>query len=530
MDDLISQYNTILFKYFGYKELKEEQFEIINQLLSGRDVCAILTTGYGKSICYQMVYLITKLSVIVVSPLISLMSDQEEHMKKLGIPVTCLNSNNKFKKSEMNDILSGNNKIIYVSPEFLTSCEDFIINLTSMGNLALIAIDESHCISTWGHDFRPSYTQLKILKDWSDVPILAVTATATKKVRADVCNILKLNNPYIVIGKFDRPNLYISVSQKSKNIINDIEPLLKKYKDEYSIIYCKSKKDTDNIMELVNNLGIKCEAYHAGMSNDDRNDVQIKYTKGEIKCISATVAFGMGISIPNIRLIIHYGCPKNLESYYQEIGRAGRDGKDAECYLFYSSQDFIINKIFIESITDPQQKLYQEAHAKKIKNFVISSECRRKLLLQCFDELTTSNKCPNCDNCKKNKYNLKDFTIDSYKLLSVMIQFGNGRGAQFYIDLLRGSKNKKVISFKNNLYYGVGYSNNADYWKNLIKLLNHFEYIDEKKITGTFGSTIFCTAKAKDWLKNMNNIYTDLLFGENVTINDKDKIMLPIKN
>lgn len=527
METLLAKYNDILNNYFGYKELKKEQFEIINELIKGNDVMAILTTGYGKSICFQMPYIITKLCVIVISPLLALMTDQEEQLERLGIPVVCLNSNTKDKNLEKEKILSGEYKIIYITPEYFVLCEDFVKTLYETGGLSLISVDESHCSSQWS-TFRPSYAKLFLIKEWLNVPVLAVTATASKHVREDICRILKLENPYVVIGSFDRPNLSLSIMEKTKNIKNDIKGLLEKYKDKYCIIYCKTKKDTEKLSILVNELGYKCEAFHAGINNNERARIQDEYTKGKVKVLCATICFGLGVNIANIRLIIHYGCSQNLENYYQEIGRAGRDGNYSECTMFYSPKDFYLNKFMTENIEDATQRKYQDLQNKKIRAFVYTNECRRKLLLSCFDEINIPEKCTNCDNCNKKKYIVQDFTLNTYKLLTLISQLGSDRGSIFFINVLRGSNNKKMKYFKNHLLYGTGYGHNELYWKTLIRDLTVSEYIDEKKLKDNFGSTIYCTSKAMTWLSKINNKYYDILFGENINFAEEDKIYLQV--
>lgn len=517
-------YNSILKKYFGYDSLKKEQFEIIHKLLNGNDVCAILATGYGKSICYQLPFLITKKSVIVISPLLSLMNDQKMQMQKLNIPVCCFNSDCKIQDKiiHITDIFNGNHKLIYMTPEFLINSEDFFKQLYDYDGIALICIDEAHCISTWGNDFRQSYSQLNVIKKWvPNVPMLTLTATASEKVRKDICKSLQLNNPSIIIGTFDRPNLYIQIS--SKNIIKtDLYELLNKYKNEYIIIYCKTRKDTEEMSEAINGLGISNFAYHAGLSNSERDIIQKKFNHGEYKCIVATIAFGMGINVPNIRLVIHYSCPKNLESYYQEIGRAGRDGKYSECHLFFSTKDFIINKYFIKDLTDDKYREYQEQEIRKIEKYVYTTECRRKILLANFGEII--NQCTNCDNCNNNNnlYNLsdkKDLTLQSYKILS-LIRLLNGKfGICTFINILRGSNTKNIKCYKDLEIYGNGKEYSVNFWKALVRILINNEYLKEVQIVSKFGSTIECTKKAIMWLDRIKK------YNNQININKNDRLI-----
>lgn len=525
MENKLTEYNKILKKYFGYEGLKKEQFEIINKILDEkRDVLAILATGFGKSMTFQLPYLISKKSVIVISPLISLMRDQQSEMEKLGIPVCVLNNTNKNKTNEKLSILSGINKIIYITPEYLEFCEDFISELAE-NNLSLLVLDEAHCISSWGSDFRPSYTRLGVLKEWApDIPVLALTATASKKVRNDIIKVLNINNAYTVIGSFDRPNLYIEVKQKSKNIESDIKPLLKKYKKDYIIVYCKTRDDTDKITSIINDLGINSLSYHAGLSNKLREEVQNKFIEGETKCIVATVAFGMGINKKNIRCVIHYGCSKNIESYYQEIGRAGRDGLPSECLMFYSAKDFIQNRYFLNEIKNEAYKTYQEQQIQNINKYIYTSECRRILLLKSFDEDFKTTECNNCDNClNKNKQEKMDFTVQCHQLLTLSSKFDGKCGGTFLINVLRGSNAKNISDItKKHKLYGVGKNQSVVWWKAVIRILLNENYLQEVCF-GKFGTTLKCSDKGLKWLNNVNKIYNSPN-----EIKQVDKVLLPI--
>ena len=548
MDKLRIKYDKILKKKYGYDNLKNEQFTIINTIVNDKkDVLAILATGFGKSICYQMPYLITKKSVLVVSPLIALMTDQEEELKKLKIPVCVLNSTCKNKEEVIDEILSGNNKIIYITPEFLENNQSFLQLLVENDQLCLIAIDEAHCVSTWGLDFRTAYTKLSNIRDWIDdsIPILAVTATASKKVRKDISKMLQLNEPDIIIGDFDRKNLYISVQKRIKNDNSLFLELLEKYKDEYMIIYCKTREDTEKISNYIKDNGINCDAYHAGIASKTREEIQKKFIDGEVKCIVATIAFGMGINIKNVRLVIHYNCPKNLESYYQEIGRAGRDGKPSECYMFYSKKDFIINKLFLDSIKEPRHKSYQEEQIRAIEKFVNSSMCRRHSILKNFDENYSKLNCDNCDICKdSNDYDnnssngsnkikkkvesKKDYTIQSYLILELINKLNGRYGVNTYINILRGSKAKNMtLPMKNQSQYGLGKSYSVDWFKDIFNELIQEEYLNEKSIQAYMGSVLECTKKAKEFIKKIKEKYEAIeTFNSCVKINDADKVLI----
>ena len=523
MEDRLIKYNKVLKKYFGYDSLKPHQFEIIDTIIHDkRDTCAILATGFGKSMTFILPYLITKKSVIVISPLISLMENQKQKLEELNIPVCVFNNTNKNKVKEKREILGGENKIIYITPEYLLNCEEFVIKLYEMGSLCCFCIDEAHACSIWA-EFRPSYTHLGIVKDWlPDLPILTLTATASKKVREDIIKILRLDNPHIVVGSFDRPNLYIQVTSKSKDVERDITELLSKYKNESVIIYCKTRDDTDRITKIVNKMGINCLAYHAGLSNDEREEAQKQFTEGDLKIIVATVAFGMGIDISNIRLIIHYGCPKNLESYYQEIGRAGRDGKQSECHLFYSNKDFIQNKFFLADIKNEKYHKYQEEQIQNIEKFIYTNDCRRILLLKSFDEDFTATNCKNCDNCKFKKNTEKiDLTIACYQLLTLSNVLDGKCGGTLLINILRGSNSKNVTDYikKNNLY-GAGKHESVAWWKAVIRILINNDYLQQVQF-GKFGSTLKCSTKGAKWIKNVS-----ILYKSPDKIKDNDRVLL----
>jgi len=504
--NLKKQYNTILKDHFGYDSLKPEQFDIIDQIVNKkRDILAVLKTGFGKSLVYQMPYLITHKCVIIISPLISLMQDQKSLMEKLNISVCCLNSTCTDKSSVKSDILRGNYKLIYITPEYLVNCKEFLVSLDKQKGLCLVAIDESHCCSTWS-DFRPSYKELGVIRNWiPDVPILSVTATASDKVRLDIIKILKLEDPYIVIGNFDRPNLFITVAEKPS--VSELITLLKRWKDQYMIIYCKTRKETDKIAKLL-----KCGGYHAGMSDYNRTENQRKFITGEIKCIVATISFGLGINVSNIRVIIHYGCPKNLESYYQEIGRAGRDGKRSECYLFYSSRDFGMNRSFIKDMKDPEQKKYQEQQIRNIEKYTYTTICRRKLLLRNFGGDIES--CTMCDNCtssrEKTPTSQVDCTVQANTLLNIVKDLRGCYGSTMYIDALRGSVAKKITEFiKGSSSYGKGCSYSAEWWKKFIRTMISLGYLQEKSF-GRFGASIITLSKSgQNWLSDPKNIFIE---------------------
>ena len=392
-----------------------------------------------------------------------------------------------------------------MTPEYLIKAEDFLKKLVEIDNLAMICIDEAHAVSTWGLDFRPSYTKLNVIREWiPEIPILTLTATASTKVKEDIINILGLENPFEVIGNFDRPNLTIKVFPRSDDIMYNIGSLLNTYKNDYIIIYCKTRDETEKLAETINNYGIKCESYHAGISDKKRNEIQQGFIDGTYKCMIATIAFGMGINIPNVRLVIHYNCPKNIESYYQEIGRAGRDGKPSECYLFYSKKDFYVNRIFLKTITNDVHRAYQENQIRLIEKYVYSGECRRKLLLINFGQKIES--CTNCDNCLKKitpskneiKQDLSDYTKEVYILLSLLNKIDDKFGSGMTISILLGKKSKVKANMTNYEEYGCGVSfGNEDWWKDFLRILINDDYLIETQVKGSFGSTLSLTNKGK---------------------------------
>lgn len=535
----IEDYNKILKKHFNLNSLKKEQYDIINTIVNfQKDVMAILATGFGKSICYQLPYLITKKCVIVVSPLIALMTDQKVELEKKNIPVISLNSSCKNKELIMDEIINSDlNQIIYITPEYMPNCELFLTSLYEEDRICLIAIDESHCVSSWGNDFRPKYKDLSCLKNWlPDVPILAMTATATENVKKDISKILKLDDPYVITGNFDRPNLYISVKKRTTPE-NDIIDLVTKYPNDYVIIYCQTRDDTEKISGIINKYKIKCGSYHAGLNNKTREQIQKDFIDGTYKCIVATIAFGMGINIPNVRLVVHYNCPKNLENYYQEIGRAGRDGKSSECHLFYSKKDFMINRMFLDTIKDPKYKDYQENQIRNIERYTYSQECRRKILLKPFDSNYNKDNCANCDNCKRKEKNIKlvDFTYEVILVLMTLSKLFGSYGMNTYVNIIRGSNAKNITAVMKGINtYNKGNEYSIDFLKELFNLLKNNLYLEERQIDNNKGfkfgggSTINITKKSELYLNSLKEKYNFTKFDEikSIIIEDSDKIKL----
>ena len=504
-----NSYEKLLKNYYGYDKLKDKQFKIIDNIIhKKRDIVAILATGFGKSICYQLPFLITNKNVIVISPLLSLMEDQYNDLESRNIPVCCLNSNNSNKNKDIFEILKGENKIIFMTPEYFSLSKKFLTNLYKKDLILCIAIDESHCISTWSdNSFRPEYKELSNIREWiPDIPILTLTATANEKVQQDIIKILDLKNPKIVKGSFDRKNLIINVKEKDKiDKYNEIIQLVNKFKNKFIIIYTKTRKDTEKISEELTRSGNTAVAYHAGLGKDIRNEIQKCFMSGKCKCIVATVAFGMGINNKHVRLVIHYGCPKNISSYYQEIGRAGRDGEKSECHLFYREGDFRTSSFFISKIEDKEFQRYSTNELNKIKDFVRTKCCRRKFILNHFEEDYDLNNCNSCDFClNREKEIIQDLTKETKILLNLLIQLKPSIGKTNVILILRGSRSKKIKPYMTKLQqYNKGNNYKVEWWGDLIKILIENKYINEVKFSNKYGAIVLeCSKLGFKLLKN----------------------------
>lgn len=517
------KYTEILIKKFGINNFKDKQLEIIDNIIYyKRDVCCILATGYGKSLCYQFPPIFLNKTAIIVSPLISLMNDQLAILNKLNIKACCYNSSILNKDRTRLEILSGYYQIIYITPELLIKSKNFFQQLHTCLGISLIGIDESHCIYEYGHDFRPSYRLLNCLKEWinesidsnvENVPILALTGTATIQIQKDICNVLKLDNPLIIKSTFDRPNLEINVIHKNKSILYDLKKFLNI--NELTLIYCQTRADTEYISCLINKyIGIKAMIYHSGLDIKIRNNVYDEFIKENIKCIVATISFGMGINKTNIRKIIHYGVPKNLESYYQEIGRAGRDGLPSKCYILYNRHDILKNKFHVMKCQNINIKLTKLNEIKNIEKFILSNKCRRKILLEYFNEsyLTKNNFC--CDNCNGKTFNMYNLTKYGHKILQLINYLNKSNynyGMSTYINIIRGSKSKKIPSFITNCkYYGFGQMMSIKFWNKFLYILISEDFIEEKLNHNMFGSTLYCTNKGIYTINSFSPIILEL--------------------
>ncbi|KAA9346051.1 DNA helicase RecQ [Adhaeribacter soli] len=462
----------ILKDYFGYDSFRPMQQDIIESVLQNQDVLVLMPTGGGKSLCYQVPALVKPGLCVVVSPLIALMKDQVEALREYGVKAEYLNSTQSSREQEQieNACLAGELKLLYVSPEKLLSAGFF--NFLKRLPLNLFAIDEAHCISSWGHDFRPEYTQLKFLKEqFPEVPVIALTATADKLTRQDIQQQLKLEDPKVFISSFDRPNIYLQV-KPGRDRIKQILNFLDAHPGQPGIIYCLSRNATESLAAKLQAGGYNAAYYHAGLPAERRATTQEKFLRDDVQIICATIAFGMGIDKSNVRWVIHYNLPKNLEGYYQEIGRAGRDGARSEALLFYSYADVASLRSMLMEGKEGQVDL-QMTKLERMQQYAEATFCRRQILLQYFGE-TKAEPCRNCDICR-NPPATFDGTLLAQKALSAITRVKEKATLGTLIDVLRGSRNQSILSkgYDKIKTFGVGHDVPFLEWQNYLhQMLN----------------------------------------------------------
>lgn len=478
---MLNKARQILQKFYGYEDFRPGQKKVVESLLNRNDTVAIMPTGAGKSICFQIPALLFEGVTLVISPLISLMKDQVDSLRQLGIAAVYINSSVSKAQlyKDLQNISAGFYKIIYIAPERLTS--EYLPDSFKNLNISMVAVDEAHCLSQWGHDFRPSYRNiLNFTNSLRIKPIIsAFTATATPEVKTDIINLLGLKQPNVFVTGFDRPNLYFSVLRgevKDKFVIDYV----KKHQDEAGIIYVGTRKDVDALQVLLEIKGIKAGRYHAGMTDEERNQMQEDFLYDNLSVMVATNAFGMGIDKPNVRYVIHYNMPKNMEAYYQEAGRAGRDGLSGNCILLYSPQDTQLQKFLISKSTESE--IRQQLEYKRLQSMVDychTPQCLRAFILHYFGEFDVEEHCDNCSNCKL-EGELIDITIDAQKVLSCVYRMHERFGVKMIAEVLKGSKSAKVkqFNFERLSTYGLMKERKLKVISDLILRLSAMQYLD----------------------------------------------------
>ncbi len=509
-----SAIDAVLKRHFGFPTFRPHQREIVEGLLAGNDILALLPTGGGKSLCYQLPAVLGNGLTVVVSPLIALMKDQVDSLEELGVPATFLNSSLSGEESRRRwkDLVRGAYRILYLAPERLVT--DDMLEALRDWNVGLIAVDEAHCISEWGHDFRREYRELAVLRErFPHVPIIALTATATGRVRDDIISLLRMREPRVHVASFNRPNLSYRIVPRTSPL-KQVLAIVSEHRGESGIVYCMTRNRTEELAESLAREGVLAQAYHAGLDSQDRARRQEMFLKDEVQVMVATIAFGMGIHKPDVRFVVHHDLPKNIESYYQETGRAGRDGLPSECVLLYSPSDAVRLHRLIDEGTDEQEKLVSRRHITKLTEFCESPLCRRVQLLRYFGETYQGQDgepleaCGSCDNCLTPRERF-DGTLEAQKLLSCILRIeqksGFNVGLHHVIDVLTGAESEKIRKWGHDTLstYAIGKEHTRNEWIHFARELMRLGLIHQK--TEQF-NVLEVTPTGRDFLRDRARI------------------------